>query len=282
MVLDLVPLVVALLAVTAIYKVATLTRGFIPAQAALAAVFVALAVGIAPFAGLHTGASRGHRHRPWLGRRRVPRVHRTRCRTGADLPAPARPPRRRGGAACPTTPRRLRHRRRLRGRDGCPDPKAARFGSGPLDAWPEVTMHGVFLAYVAVALADVAVSAARWARASSGSMRLGLSLIAAGAGCAIAYAVTKGVGVGVEAAGGDPPAWMIESARAAALIGLTMVSIGCVLPALARGLRAARQAVRAHQHAGPPLPAVGGPRRLDARNRPRAGPAALARQTALA
>ena len=108
-------------------------------------------------------------------------------------------------------------------------------------------MHAVFLAYVAVALADVAVSAARWARASSGSMRLGLSLIAAGAGCAIAYAVTKGVGVGVEAAGGDPPAWMIESARAAALIGLTMVSIGCVLPALARGLRAARQAVRAHQ-----------------------------------
>jgi hypothetical protein len=245
-VLDLAPAVVAVLAVTAAFKLLELRRRFIPAQAALAAVFVALAIGVAPLAGLDT---------QMLGDTATVRgwgdvLSRACIALAAGLAqvyllllaVPSET------ALAGTRPRIL-----TAGLVavvllvlGTMTPAHA-FGSEPLDAWTEAGTHIVFLVYVALALTDVTVSAIRWAQMSRGALRTGLSLIAAGAGSAIAYAVIKGLCVAVEMTGDMPPGAAVEAARAAALVGLLLVSAGCVLPALDRGLRAARHAVAIHR-----------------------------------
>lgn len=233
--------VVVILAATAIYKLSSLRRGALPAQFALAGVFVCLAVGVLPFTGWQPEV---------LGEEQSARgwgdvIARTFVAAAAGLAqvyllllAETR------------ADVRARVARRLVAAGlvaasivalGASTPAWAS-ATAQFDVWPEAAMHLLFQVYLAVALGDVALAACRWSRACTGVVRTGLRLVAAGSVLGIVYAIGKVVATGVELAGTRSEV-LVTTFQLIALTGLVLVATGSVLPGVVRAWRSARHVV---------------------------------------
>lgn len=246
MVSQLTAVVVVLLASTAIYKVCGLRRDSLSAQFALAAVFVFLTLGVFPFTEWFHAIFEERAARGWWGQ--------VGARIFVVLAA--------GTAqsyllllARPFSDVRAGVLYRLGGASliaaalatmGSVTPSSA-LSTATFDLWTEVAIHVLFMAYLAVALADVAIAAIRWARDCSDVVRLGLRLVAAGSVLGMVYAVGRMAVTFLELTTGRNDA-LVATFKVIALTGLVLVAAGSALPGLTRSWRSARRALVAHRH----------------------------------